>query len=73
MREITLEAVKLLIMILALVITRYVVPWIKARFPGKRRERQLSLAALLLLTALMAVSVVFLVGQSYNPFIYFKF
>ena len=31
MREITLEAVKLLIMILALAITRYVVPWIKAK------------------------------------------
>ena len=59
--------------LIAFVCALPVVPWIRARFPGKRRERQLSLAALLLLTALMAVSVVFLVGQSYNPFIYFRF
>lgn len=31
MREIILEAVKLTIMILAAVITRYVVPWLKAK------------------------------------------
>lgn len=31
MREITLEALKLLIMILAMVMTRYVVPWLKAK------------------------------------------
>ena len=31
MREITLEAMKLLIMILAMVMTRYVVPWLKAK------------------------------------------
>lgn len=31
MREITLELLKLAIMIAALVITRYVVPWIKAK------------------------------------------
>lgn len=31
MREITLEAVKLLIMILAVVLTRYIVPWIRAK------------------------------------------
>lgn len=31
MREVTLEALKLLIMILAMVMTRYVVPWLKAK------------------------------------------
>ena len=31
MKEITLEALKLLIMILALVMTRFVVPWLKAK------------------------------------------
>ena len=31
MREITQEALKLLIMILAMVMTRYVVPWLKAK------------------------------------------
>ena len=31
MREITLEALKLLIMVTVLVLTRFVVPWLKAK------------------------------------------
>ena len=50
-----------------------VAPWVKERFRGKRQERRLNIATTVLLTLLMAASVVFLIGQSYNPFIYFRF
>ena len=38
MREITLEALKLLVMILAVVLTRYVVPWLKAKTENETME-----------------------------------
>ena len=50
-----------------------VAPWVRKRFAGKKQARRLNIATTLLLTLLMAASVVFLIGQSYNPFIYFRF
>ena len=46
-----------------------VVPAVSARLPGKLR----SALGLVLTLALFALSVLFLIGQSYNPFIYFRF
>ena len=59
--------------LIAFVCALPVMPWVKKRFARKRQERQLNAATTVLLTLLMAASVVFLIGQSYNPFIYFRF
>ena len=58
--------------LIAFVCALPVVPFVKARL-NKKQARMADRAATVCLTVLMALSVVFLIGQSYNPFIYFRF
>ena len=55
--------------LLAFVLSLPTVPRIAARLP----ERLRGVLGLVLTVALFAASVLFLIGQSYNPFIYFRF
>ncbi len=51
-----------------------VVPMIKKRLRSLQHgETILAVAGILLPVLLLAMSLVFLLGQSYNPFIYFRF
>ena len=50
-----------------------IVPALKKHLGNGAGERAANAATTLLLTALVALSVIFLIGQSYNPFIYFRF
>ena len=57
--------------LLAFVLSLPVLPWLKGRLSA---HEKLSTALQNLGTvSLLAVSLLFLVGQSYNPFIYFRF
>ncbi|MEG1754930.1 MAG: MBOAT family O-acyltransferase [Clostridia bacterium] len=48
--------------------------WLERAFIGHSRHRQTAvLASTILLTAVVLLSVLFLVSESYNPFIYFRF
>ena len=51
-----------------------ILPWLKA-WLGKHEklEGAADIVSLVCLTALMLLSMIFIVGQSYNPFIYFRF
>jgi alginate O-acetyltransferase complex protein AlgI len=55
--------------LLAWLLSLPTVPAIRKRLPEKFNEA----LSLVLTPALLLVSVVFLIGQSYNPFIYFRF
>ena len=46
---------------------------IEKLFPGKKARAVLNVTGTVLLTGVVVLSVMFLVGQSYNPFIYFRF
>ena len=51
-----------------------IVPWLKAWFAkDERRKRVGDVLATVAATGLLVLSVVFLMGQTYNPFIYFRF
>ena len=51
-----------------------VVPWLKRVFAQtERRKRVGDVLATVAATGLLILSVVFLMGQTYNPFIYFRF
>lgn len=51
-----------------------IVPWVKERLAGRKRpERALDIAATVFAAAVGLLSVLYLVGQSFNPFIYFRF
>ena len=51
-----------------------VLPWIKTwTEKTERRRRVFDALATVAATGLLALSVVFLMGQTYNPFIYFRF
>ena len=56
--------------LLAFVLSLPLVPALKKRFAGRRLT---SAVRLLLIVLLFIGSVLFLIGQSYNPFIYFRF
>ena len=47
--------------------------WIGERAQSERSQSVLSVVSTIVLTALLVFSVMSLVGQSYNPFIYFRF
>lgn len=55
--------------LIAAVASLPILPAIKKRFSGAAAQTLSYVAA----TALMVLSIIFLVGQSYNPFIYFRF
>ena len=59
--------------LIAFVCALPVVPSLREKITTRRLERRVNAATTLLLTLLAAASVVFLIGQSYNPFIYFRF
>ncbi len=51
-----------------------IVPAIKARIkPDSTIERVIDVTTTIILTAMLVLSAIFIVGQSYNPFIYFRF
>ena len=51
-----------------------IVPWLKSWFgQNERRSRIGNVLATALATGLLALSILFLMGQTYNPFIYFRF
>jgi len=51
-----------------------IVPTIKAKIkPGSALERVSDVTTTIILTIMLALSAIFIVGQSYNPFIYFRF
>ena len=51
-----------------------VVPFLRSKLESTSRgEAILSVAQIVLPLLLLALSMVFLVGQTYNPFIYFRF
>jgi len=51
-----------------------VIPAIRSRIkPDSRLEKVTDFLSTVVLTGLMVLSLVFVVGQSYNPFIYFRF
>ena len=48
--------------------------WLRAAFSRTGRSRRTGhILGLILLTAVLVLSIVFLLGQTYNPFIYFRF
>ena len=47
--------------------------WLRARMPDERSQAAWNVVATVALTAVLIASVACLVGQSYNPFIYFRF
>jgi len=59
--------------LLAFLCAMPILPAVKKVIGNGRRERLCNALSTLLLTALMALSLLFLIGQSYNPFIYFRF
>ena len=60
--------------LLAFVFSLPVVPALSKRLRAARDgERKAALARAVCTALLFALSLVFLVGQSYNPFIYFRF
>ena len=69
--------VVILIMVLAAVFCAPVLPWIKARVDAYAVEEKQQAAVVALQAAgcllLVMVSTAYLVGQSYNPFLYFRF
>lgn len=51
-----------------------IVPWLKERIAARRLlSSWQDIAALVVLTGAVVLSLLYLVGQSYNPFIYFRF
>ncbi len=51
-----------------------VVPWLAGKIqPDSRLQGAVDLGTTFVLTGLLVLSVIFIVGQSYNPFIYFRF
>ncbi len=51
-----------------------VLPWAASRIrPGSRLERTAEVLSTAALTGVLLLSLIFIVGQSYNPFIYFRF
>ncbi len=51
-----------------------VLPWLRSKIPlDSPMERVCELASTVFLTGVLILSVIFIVGQSYNPFIYFRF
>ena len=59
--------------LIAFICSMPVAPRFKAFLARRRLERRWEKASVALLTALVALCVIFLIGQSYNPFIYFRF
>ena len=59
--------------VIAFICSLPIVPALKKRLGTGVGERAANAATTLILTALVALSVIFLIGQSYNPFIYFRF
>lgn len=51
-----------------------IVPWLKRWFgKNERRRRVWDMLGTVAATGLLVLSVIFLIGQTYNPFIYFRF
>lgn len=51
-----------------------IVPWLKERIASQKRlSSWQDMIALVALTGAVALSLLYLIGQSYNPFIYFRF
>ena len=60
--------------LLAMVCCLPIVPWLKGLFSATPKSKKLGrVLGTVGLSALLVLSLLFLVGQSYNPFIYFRF
>jgi len=59
--------------LIAFICAMPVVPALRERFGEARRETPLHIAGMVLASAILVLTMLFLIGQSYNPFIYFRF
>ncbi len=74
--EVTIAVIKkyTVLPLVGVVAAMPILPWVKSRIkPDSRVEQVTNFLSAAALTVLLVLSIIFIVGQSYNPFIYFRF